>query len=97
MGLYLNRDYAFERFVKNTIFVDKTLLIDVTNRNLDIESTKFMCVTHPRRFGKTMAILMLNDYYSKGANTKYLFDELKISKSKSYLKHLNNHNVILLM
>lgn len=94
MGLYLNRDYAFERFVKNTIFVDKTLLIDVTNRNLDIESTKFMCVTHPRRFGKTMAILMLNDYYSKGANTKYLFDELKISKSKSYLKHLNNHNVI---
>ena len=53
-----------------------------------------MCVTRPRRFGKTLNAMMLASYYSKNADFKELFDKLEISKSKSYLKHLNKHNVV---
>ena len=38
--------------------------------------------------------MMLTCYYSKNADFKELFDKLEISKSGSYLKHLNIHNVI---
>ncbi len=53
-----------------------------------------MCVTRPRRFGKTLALSMLNAYYSKGCYSKDIFDNLKISKEKTYLDNLNKHNVI---
>ena len=53
-----------------------------------------MCVTRPRRFGKSMALSMLNAYYSKGCDSKELFNGLKITNEKSYLEHLNKHNVI---
>ena len=52
-----------------------------------------MCVTRPRRFGKTLALSMLNAYYSKGCNSKENFKSLKISKDESFLSHLNKHNV----
>ena len=38
--------------------------------------------------------MMIASYYSKNADFKGLFDKLKISKSSSYLTHLNKHNVI---
>ncbi len=53
-----------------------------------------MCLTRPRRFGKTMALSMLNAYYSKGCDSKELFDKLNISNDPLYLEHLNKHNVI---
>lgn len=41
---------------------------------------KYMCVTRPRRFGKTMTLSMLNAYYSKGADSKKIFDNCRISE-----------------
>ncbi len=38
--------------------------------------------------------MILASYYSKNADFKELFDRLEINKSKSYLKHLNKHNVV---
>ncbi len=35
-------------------------------------------------------------YYSQGCNTADVFDQLKISKTDSYKKHLNSHHVIYL-
>lgn len=94
MGFYLNKKSDFESFVNDNIYVDKTELIKITNFNFNKPSNKFMCVTRPRRFGKTMALSMLNAYYSKGCDSKELFDTLKISKDETYLSHLNKHNVI---
>ncbi len=94
MNYYLNKSSDFENYVNDTIFIDKSLLISTTNYNLSKPSSKFMCVTRPRRFGKTMALSMLNAYYSKGSNSKDMFDKLNISKDDTYLKHLNKHNVI---
>ena len=95
MGLYLNKDSAeFESYLYDDIFVDKSLLIETTNNNLTKKRLKYMCVTRPRRFGKSLALSMLNAYYSKGCDSKELFKGLKIETDESYLKHLNKHNVI---
>ena len=95
MPLYLNQgSLKFESYFNDDIFIDKSLLLKVCNNNLNKESSKYMCVTRPRRFGKTMALSMLNAYYSKGCDSASLFENLNISKEDSYLKHLNKHNVI---
>lgn len=61
-------------------YQDKSLLILETNKLLNNNNSKFICVTRPRRFGKSLAVAMLNAYYSKGANTKELFSKLKVSQ-----------------
>ena len=94
MSLYLNRNEDFSNYVNDTIFIDKSNLITITNNNISKPSSKFMCVTRPRRFGKTMALSMLNAYYSKGCDSLSLFDKLNIANDSSYLEHLNKHNVI---
>jgi len=87
----LNNSFT-EEFYKD-FFVDKSLLIEKMNKNMG-GSTKFVCITRPRRFGKTINAMMLESYYSKNVNSKEIFDKLNISKCDSYEKHLNKHNVI---
>ena len=95
MGIYLNSsNEKFLGYYKDKIFLDKSSLINIINDNIGFESSKYMCVTRPRRFGKTLTISMLNAYYSKGSNSKEIFDKLDISSSSTYLEHLNKHNVI---
>ncbi len=95
MGRYLNRgNKSFAGCLDDFIYVDKSPLIAFTNNVLGKPSSKFMCVTRPRRFGKTMTLSMLNAYYSKGCDSKELFKDLKISKNLSYERHLNKHNVM---
>lgn len=95
MALYLNKNNDnFISYLNDDIFVDKSLLIRETSNSFNKASKKFMCITRPRRFGKTLAISMLNAYYSKGCDSKELFKNLKISKDSSFESHLNKHNVI---
>ena len=96
MGTYLNPDNdKFLEYFNDDIFVDKSGIINVTNDSLN-KTRKYMCVTRPRRFGKTLTLNMLNAYYSKGCDSKEYFDKLDVSKSPFYLEHLNKHNVILI-
>ena len=93
MAFYLNCDSSdFEEDLVGG-YIDKTLAITNVNKVLNSKD-KFICMTRPRRFGKSIAADMLNAYYSKGANSKSIFDNLLISKEPSYLNHLNKHNVI---
>lgn len=85
-------DYVFRNNVQDG-FVDKSGLISFLNTQFGGEN-RFVLVSRPRRFGKTMAIRMLNAYYSKRLNTKEIFDKLVVSKSPSYKEHLNQHNVL---
>ncbi len=95
MSFCLNKTYdKFLSYYNDDVFIDKSLLISETNKNINKERKKYMCVTRPRRFGKTMALSMLNAYYSKGSNSKEMFDKLNISKDETYLQNLNKHNVI---
>ena len=96
MGTYLNpNNENFRSFVATGTYVDKTMLVDVLNqKNLNVPEFKFVCVSRPRRFGKSIAEDMLSAYYSKGADSKELFAPYKLSKTEHFEKHLNKYNVL---
>ena len=96
MGYFLNNIDKINQFTKETkgkYFVDKSGLIEEINKLVGM-SSQYVCITRPRRFGKSTNLMMLASYYSKGVNFKDVFDKLEISKSETYLEHLNKHNVI---
>nr|MDE6608515.1 AAA family ATPase [Lachnospiraceae bacterium] len=63
MGIYLNPgNKGFWESIRSEIYVDKTELIAHTNKYLNTEQ-KFICVSRPRRFGKSMTLKMLAAYY----------------------------------
>lgn len=94
MGIYLNPDnLLFQECLNSEIYVDKTGLIEQTNRILNTKN-KLLCVSRPRRFGKSMALEMLAAYYSKGCDSRKLFENLKISQTASFEKELNRHDVV---
>ena len=94
MGNYLNpSNKSFQESLKSKIYVDKTLLIAQTNEMINTKQ-KYICVSRPRRFGKSMAADMVTAYYSAGEETSALFANLKISKEVSYKEHLNQYDVI---
>lgn len=96
MGLYLNSDSILKKYTrlyKNEYFVDKSLIINQINKLIGSFDV-YLCITRPRRFGKTSLINMLGAYYSKAADASKIFDNLKISEVDRYRKHLNKYNVI---
>ena len=96
MGIYLNPgNYGFKEAVNSEIYVDKSLLIEYTNRIINT-NMKNICVSRPRRFGKSTDARMIAAYYDQSCDSSKLFKELKIAKSEGYQKHLNKYNVILL-
>ena len=96
MGIYLNPgNNKFQRAVNSDIYVDKTGLIKYTNSVVNTMQS-CVCVSRPRRFGKSMAADMLAAYYSKGCDSRELFSGLEISRDKSFEKHLNQYDTIFL-
>ena len=94
MGLYVNPgNEEFDRATKSKIYVDKTGMISFINQNLNTEHQN-ICVSRPRRFGKSIAANMLVAYYSRGCNSKELFEKLKIAGDAGFEEHLNKYNVI---
>ena len=94
MGIYLNpNNQNFYEAVNKEIYVDKSLLIERVEY-LRKKVNKYICVSRPRRFGKSTDANMLVAYYSKGCDSSDIFNDLKISQTELYQKHLNKHNVI---
>ena len=96
MPYFLNNITDINQFTKTTkekYFVDKSGLISKMNELIGTAS-QYVCITRPRRFGKTLNAMMLASYYSKSADCKDIFDKLQISKDTSYLKYLNKCNVV---
>ena len=95
-GTYLNpSNKGFAESLRSEIYVDKSGLISYTNRVLNTEQ-KYVCVSRPRRFGKTMAAKMLAAYYVRNRDSREMFTNLFIANDKSYMEHLNKYNVIFL-
>ena len=94
MGIYLNpQNTLFQNMINSEIYVDHSLLIENTNKIINTENNK-LCISRPRRFGKSTDANMLVAYYSKGCDSSQIFNRLKISQTELYQKHLNQHNVI---
>ena len=96
MGNYLNPDTSiFQQVVNSDIYVDKTGLIRYTNSVL-FTMQEYICVSRPRRFGKSMAANMLAAYYNCESDSRELFSQFEIAKSNNFEKHLNKYDTILL-
>ena len=94
MGQYINPDIrTFRLSLNSEIYVDKSNLMIQTNALVDTER-RFVCISRPRRFGKTMALDMLATYYQSGENSHDLFKNLKIVSHESYEQHLNKYHVV---
>ena len=91
MGIYLNPgNEEFDRATKSKIYVDKTGMISFINQNLNTEHQN-ICVSRPRRFGKSIAANMLVAYYSKGCDSKSMFADYKIAQDESFEANLNKY------
>ena len=92
MGIYLNPgNDLFEMSVNSEIFIDKTMMIEITNSALRTDK-RHICISRPRRFGKSMAANMLAAYYSRGCDSADLFKNLAVSETEYFEKHLNKYN-----
>ena len=84
MGMFVNPDNsAFQAALNAQIYVDKSGLINYTNRVL-ASTDAFICNSRPRRFGKSITANMLTAYYSKGCNSEEMFSSLEISQSENF-------------
>ena len=96
MGVYLNPgNEKFAKAVQSEIYVDKTGLIEYTNQVINTVQ-RYVCVSRPRRFGKSMTADMLTAYYGKECDSRELFSGLKISQNAVFAQHLNQYPTIFL-
>lgn len=93
MGRFLNRDnQRYAKFSTTKYFVDKTGMI---NRLLEKDDDeKFLCCSRPRRFGKSITAHMLVAYFSRGADSRSLFEPLRCVKDAVFLENLNKYDTI---
>ena len=96
MAIYLNTTKPYENYlelVNSRYFIDKSYIIEELNERISTKD-KYVCVTRPRRFGKSSIVDMLGAYYSRIVDSSEVFDKLKVSKCENYSENLNKYNVI---
>ncbi|MEZ3485565.1 MAG: AAA family ATPase, partial [Lachnospiraceae bacterium] len=82
MGIFVNPgNHAYKEAVNSRVYVDKSQLVSYMNQILNTNE-KHVCVSRPRRFGKSMAADMLAAYYRKGSDYRKLFGGLKAEKGE---------------
>lgn len=95
MGIYLNpgNDSFASAVLYSQIYVDKTGMLEYLNRLINSEQ-RYVCVSRPRRFGKSITARMIAAYYSRGCDSSGLFAKYKIAGEPDFRKHLNQYNMI---
>ena len=93
MGIYLNPGNEGFREILQSEYVDKTGLIALVNNTAGTMG-KLICISRPRRFGKSYAAKMLCAYYDCSCDSRALFDDKEIAKTEGYLTHLNRYHVV---
>ena len=102
MGIYVNPgNENLKEALRSKIFVDKSLFIGKISEFLNTQQ-KFVCVSRPRRFGKSMIGNLMKAYFSKGCDSLSLFENLKIANPPKkdnepvfdFKENLNKFNVL---
>ena len=94
MGIYVNPGNENLKIDLNSkIFVDKSLFIKKISEFINTDS-RFICVSRPRRFGKTRVGSLMKAYFSKGCNSREIFSKLKIANELCFEENLNKFNVL---
>ena len=96
MGIHLNPGASrFQSSLRSEIYVDKSSILGYLNKVLDTEQ-RYVCVTRPRRFGKSMAANMISAYYDRTTDAAKLFHGLAIADDPHFEKYANHYDVIFL-
>lgn len=96
MGNYLNTVSVYDAYQKefhSPYFIDKSLILEQLIPRIGT-STNYICITRPRRFGKSVMANMIASFFSCACNAKRIFDKLKISGSDLYKNCVGQYNVI---
>jgi hypothetical protein len=94
MGMFLNRgNEEFARAVNSGLYVDKTDMIEFFNQVINTEQS-YVCVSRPRRFGKSITANMIGAYFEKGCDSRSLFEGRKLSETENWDRNLNKYDVI---
>ena len=94
MGVYFNpNNESFTGDKKSKIYIDKTGLLEYLNEILGT-SSRYLAVSHARRFGKSHAAGMIDAYYSRGCDSYELFRDTEIAAKDNFRKYMNQYNVI---
>lgn len=96
MGRYLNSSTSYVLYKGQTeqpYFVDKSQMLSELFPFLDSGNTH-ICITRPRRFGKTVMANMITAFLGKKQDSDSIFKSLKISQNDLYNKYRNQYNVI---
>ncbi|MFG6357901.1 MAG: ATP-binding protein [Acetatifactor sp.] len=96
MGMYLNSVAPYMNYremAADPYYVDKSAMIKEFMETLGTPD-KYICITRPRRFGKTVIANMLAAFFSKGMDSREIFQNLRIAETAGYERHLNRHDVI---
>ena len=94
MGIYVNPgNENLKRDLNSEIFVDKSLVLQKFCRFLNTDQN-FICVSRPRRFGKTRVGSLMKAYFSKGCDSREILSNLKIAKEPCFEENLNKFNVL---
>ena len=99
MGVYLNSKKSsavYRKTMQSRYFVDKTALLEELIPIVDQSNPepRCLCITRPRRFGKTVMAGMVASFFGKGTDTSDIFQNLAIGRSEKYHLHRNKYNVI---
>lgn len=93
MGLYINPgNEAFQISCNDDIYIDQSGILAFTNSRIG-KRKRYLCVSRPRRFGKSLTAEMLTAYYGRGSSSEPLFRELEIARDETYEKNLNQYDV----
>ena len=93
MGVYLNPgEDLFLEAKTDEIYVDKSAIIEKLNSSYG-KQRKYICVSRPRRFGKTMAANMICAYYDRTVADE-VFDGLAISASPDFARYRGAADVL---
>lgn len=96
MGIYVNSKTAYTLYKSETVkpyFIDKTRMLSELFPLVE-EGNNYLCITRPRRFGKTVIANMIASFFSRGRDAEDIFESLQIHQEKDYRKYRNKYAVI---
>ena len=96
MGMYVDSKTAYilyQNETKKPYFVDKSMILREMFPMVE-NGGEYICITRPRRFGKTVMANMIGAFFNRAQDSAELFDSLEIAGDEGYKKYQNKYPVI---
>lgn len=96
MGMYIDSKTAYllyQNETKKPYFVDKSMILKELFPLIE-EGGEYICITRPRRFGKTVMANMISAFFNRSYDSADIFENLQIAEDKNYKKYQNHYPVI---